>query len=289
VSRLWLVVCGLVLGFVVSCAPSSKNQIDGRHRTGIINGSDVKEGDPIEASIVAIYNVQEKYLCTGSLITPNVVMTAAHCIGQQATDLRILFTNDIDHTTADHVLRATDARTNPRWKVHHQDQENTGDIALIKFSGTLPAGYKPANFLSNNSILKAGTTVTMAGFGVSKVTVTPVDPKQTPDLDKQIQDGEVDCDEAKNECIRIESSGDGILRQTTAPIEAVRETEVVLDETHAGTCSGDSGGPAYIAQNGQYFLFGVTSRGGAACNDNGIYTNALTYARWIQDTIRTLR
>jgi secreted trypsin-like serine protease len=87
-------------------------------------------------------------------------------------------------------------------------------------------------------------------------------------------------------CFEIETDGDGILRQTTAPISSLYETEIRLDERKAGTCSGDSGGPAFIKQNGEYYLFGVTSRGSVLCNDVGVYTNALHFRPWIARVIK---
>jgi secreted trypsin-like serine protease len=67
------------------------------------------------------------------------------------------------------------------------------------------------------------------------------------------------------------------------------KTELMLDERKAGTCSGDSGGPAYIEKDGQFYLFGITSRGTYFCDDSGVYTNALSYTKWIQDTMGSLK
>jgi secreted trypsin-like serine protease len=115
----------------------------------------------------------------------------------------------------------------------------------------------------DKSLLKRGTLVTVAGYGVSHVELEEMNPKKlSPEkLAEAIDNGEVTCDGKYNNCYEIVMTGDGKLRQGKAPISSVQETEVRLDETKAGTCSGDSGGPAYIEKDGVNYLFGITSRG----------------------------
>lgn len=51
------------------------------------------------------------------------------------------------------------------------------------------------------------------------------------------------------------------------------------------SCNGDSGGPAYIGQNGNWLLSGITSRAShdavARCGGGGIYTRVAPYLDWI--------
>lgn len=265
---------------------------------GIMKGKAVQNGEPLASSIVGIYNVKERAVCTGSLIADDIVMTAAHCMGGRASDLRIIFWNDIDEmmaahepdVKAAHVFTATDYKANSIWNPNDFEKtQDRGDIALVKFRGKIPEGYKPATFLADGADLVRGNLVTVAGYGVDTVETTPVNAKKYKNLENAIENGEVFCDDQQSSCFEINMSGDGILRHVQAPISMVVATEVFLDEKNGGTCSGDSGGPAYIEKNGQYYLFGITSRGTAFCDDAGVYTNALTYKQWIQDTIKTLK
>jgi hypothetical protein len=164
----------------------------------------------------------------------------------------------------------------------------------MKFKGTVPAGFKTATFLPANTEFKRGDMITVAGYGVDDVdTSKQIDPKKYKgDLEEAIAAGEVICDGNNGKytnCFEVEMNGDGILRVTEAPISFVLETEIRLDERKAGTCSGDSGGPAFLKKNNEYFLMGVTSRGSALCNEVGVYTNALYYKTWIDQTIPTLK
>lgn len=291
----------LTLTALASCAPKS-NDTARVINSSIMNGSVVKEGESISSSIVGIFNSKFNAICTGSLIAPNVVLTAAHCAPDRASDLKIIFSNDIDYVLnsrepdiqAEFVLSATDFKVSKTWDPNNETVEiDTGDIALIKFRGTIPAGFKPATMLLDDSKLKRGDMITVAGFGVDTVTTTPIDPKKVKDIDEAIAYGEIICDEnqqgKKFNCMKVESTGEGLLRVTEAPIASIQETEFRLDEKKAGTCNGDSGGPAYVKVNGQLFLLGVTSRGSELCNDTGVYTNAVFYKTWINDTMKILK
>ena len=268
-----------------------------------MNGKIVSQSDPLAESVVGVYNTKYKSICTGSLIAPNIVMTAAHCIPEKVAHLKIIFSTDVDSIlnarepdiTEEFSLPASDFKVGPTWDPKNETVEvDTGDIALIKFKGNTPSGYRPAVFLKDTSLLKIGNLVTVAGLGVDTVEFSKkIDPKKYKDFEEALEYGQVICDDQINgkyiNCYEIEMSGDGILRVTEAPISFIHETEIKLNERKSGTCNGDSGGPAYIKTTEGYFLFGVTSRGSGLCNDAGVYTNALFYKSWIESTIPALQ
>lgn len=289
---------------LVSCAPKKSDSPIKFINTSIINGREVKNSESIASSVVGVYDSKINSICTGSLIAPNIVMTAAHCVPDKASDVKIVFSTNIDETInareqdilKEYVLTATDFKTAPGWNPKNETIEvDTADLALIKFKGSIPKGYKVATFLADSSALKIGNSVTVAGFGVNLVDMEEIDPKRYRKIDEALEYGDVICSgngQGKGgnygTCFKIDRSGDGLLRMTSAPISFVHETEIRLSEKKSGTCNGDSGGPAFIEKNGEYFLFGVTSRGSELCNDVGVYTNALFYKEWIDTTINIL-
>ncbi|MCB0370422.1 MAG: trypsin-like serine protease, partial [Bdellovibrionales bacterium] len=132
----------------------------------------------------------------------------------------------------------------------------------IKYSGTTPAGYASATLLPSLSYLQNRSFVLLAGYGISNGT---------------------------------SKEGAGVLRQVMTVIANSKfsTTEIQLEQRNGhGACHGDSGGPAFIVANGNYYLWGVTSRGYRDSEDNcsqfSIYTNALAYYQWIQTTARSL-
>lgn len=286
--------------FLSACNNANQEQNLANNLNGIVHGELVPEKAEISYGIVGIYDAQEGFICTGSLISPNHVLTAAHCIGSSPSKMQIIFNVNLDKVigtknqliTKFYSRRVTDAKVNPAYKPEeNEDKEfDLGDIALIKFEGDLPEGYHPAEILSDITLLQRGTDIKLAGFGVSDVYTEKIDPKKVKDLQDAIEYGEIVCfDEANTDCVSVEMGGDGILRQAHAPISSLQETEFRLDEKKQGTCSGDSGGPAYLEVNGKLLLTGVTSRGSLLCDDVGVYTNVIPYAGWIAETMPLMK
>lgn len=297
----------LVLNVIVlaSCGVSLKDKKDqdfkSKEQSQIINGTKVAEGSEIAKSIVGIYDSENQFTCTGTLLENNVVLTAAHCIEAKANKIRIVFNNELMATVnarevdilAEFIRRGTSLIVNPGYSEAKTETQNTdwNDLALIKFSGTVPEGFKPATFLTDETLLKKGAFVKLAGYGVTAVETEEVNGKKMKNIDRAIASGEVLCeDEEKYEgCFRIHYQGEDDLHETSAPIAGVALTEVRLDETDHGTCVGDSGGPAYIEKDGVNYFFGITSRGSASCNGTGVYTNAVKFKTWIDDEAKKLK
>lgn len=252
-----LALAGIISGLaLIGCSPQTKNSasIDATG-DGIIGGSEVQSGDKVQQSIVAVYDALGGQLCTGSLLPNNLVLTAAHCIGPVTSEMHIFFDTKLGQNSVH--LQVDKVEISPYWASRQNQDLNTGDIALIHFVGEVPSGYKPASFVSsrNMNLLKKGATVVLAGYGISN---------------------------------GITQEGAGILRVTTVKVEDPKfsASEIKLNQTAGqGACHGDSGGPAYIAINGKYYLWGITSRGvddsANDCSKFSAYTNALFYKTWL--------
>lgn len=280
--------------FVAACSKGtqttySKSQND----SGIINGQLVTGSESYATSIVGIYDLQVGAICTGSLYSNNTIITAAHCVGPNPEKMFLVFApNMMDvlqsqdiNVIRQHVRKVVSAKVNPGWNPsgNSQKPDTWSDIAVLKFAGTVPAGFAPATLLSDVADLAPNTPVTLAGYGVNEMKLTEVDVANTPDIETQVATGKVACTRDRKTCVKMESSGSGILRSTQVTVSKLLSNEVVVDQSHGtGACSGDSGGPAYVLKNGKYYLFGVTSRGNVGCDSDGIYTNILTYLDWIK-------
>jgi secreted trypsin-like serine protease len=249
-----------VLGTVACSKPSaSNNQL---LPSGIIGGTDATGSEDFSKSIVSVYNTVETSLCTASLISDSIAVTAAHCVaGAKASDLNVLFGTDLTNGTAA-AQEVVAFEANALYATNSEQEFNTGDIALVHFSGGLPAGYQVAQVLGDLSALQNGTSVLLAGYGIN--------------------DG-------------VKSTGAGILRFVQTAIEnaAYSTSEVLIDQTQGrGACHGDSGGPAYVQVNGQWLLWGVTNRGvndpSNNCSVASAYTSIPYYQDWIQTTAAKL-
>lgn len=243
---------------LTACAPQNQNPTSNLIETAdsaIIGGSVVQAGDKITESIVAVYDASEGQLCTGSLLPNNLVLTAAHCVGAYKEEMYIFF--DLSLSAKSERRQVDKLEISPYWATRQRKEKNTGDIAILHFTGTVPAGYKPATFLpaSQKSALKRGTTVVLAGYGITN---------------------------------GVTGEGAGTLKMTSVKVEdpLYSVSEVKLNQTEGtGACHGDSGGPAYVVLNGKYYLWGITSRGvhdeNNDCSKYSAYTSALYYKVWI--------
>jgi secreted trypsin-like serine protease len=262
----------------------------------------LKSNDPLAANIVGIFDQRGQFLCTGTIIREDIVLTAAHCVVSKASQIKIIFGVDAFGTLnareldvqKEFIRRVVSARAHEKYERDEtkQPQADQNDIALLKFAGPLPAGFKPALMVEKKEDLTIGAMATVAGYGVNKVDVEPVDAQKMSHkkLEAGLEDGSIACnDDSMKECFLVDMTGDGFLRAAQAKIKILTESEVRLDESKGqGTCSGDSGGPAFLEKDGAYYLFGVTSRGNLLCNEEGVYTSAVAHAEWISKTIPLL-
>jgi secreted trypsin-like serine protease len=225
--------------------------------SGIVGGDEVTPGSRLSRSVVAIYG-KNFGLCSGTIISGNSILTAAHCIPTDpGIQLNVLFSSNIKNVSPALVRPVVRSFVNPRWGTSKTGKD-TGDIAIVKFSGGLPSGFVPVNFLPDSSMVARGSLVILSGFGVS--------------------DG-------------VHESGAGVLRDTMSMITnaAFSSSEVELSQRNGrGTCEGDSGGPAFMTYQGVLYLWGVVSRGDKDCLKTGIYTNALVYQRWVREILISL-
>ncbi len=221
---------------------------------GIVNGNDADGSEPFVKSIAGLAvqapTGQLAIFCTGTIISEDLVVTAGHCIPNVQNDrIKFFVVFGLNESSENLELRPIVRKTAHDNYPSKGSNQDINDIGLVQFSGGLPEGYHPMPILEDDSVLQPGTEVLMVGYGTNNPST---------------------------------QGGSGILRYTYIPIAgSFGENEIVTDESKSGSCNGDSGGPGLIYLDGQYYLWGATSRGDAYCRRFGIYTKVTAYRDWI--------
>jgi hypothetical protein len=264
-SRAGVVLTGLILvfGFVASVQPAS----------AITDGQ--RDEVHTNVGLIRFTTAEGRFRCSGTLISPTVVLTAGHCTGDDAahpaTNVYVSFDTDLpgDPLTAGispaesaaraaHYITGT-AHPDPAWtgKLSIAKQHDQGVVVLdapatTKWPGISPAPLLPVGTLDANQGALKKETFTLVGYGV-------------------------EIGEKKAQVVITER------RSTTSFLKNVQSEVVVFQindrdsKAGGGSCFGDSGGAAFL---GPYVIGDASYVNSLTCNATGSYQRVDTaYSR----------
>jgi len=239
----------------------------------IVNGIDAEDGDwPWFTSIRNTPDWGGKHFCGGTLIRPDVVATAAHCmVGERAEKLQI--------NVGSHVL--SDANSGElfnvvAFKIHENYNKDTleNDIAIIRLSqcvvGVIPLDVDTR---TEDELFNGANAL-----GLAAIIGHGVDAYQGGSIQDTLQEAEV--------TVLKHAECQSLFGQSN-----VDETTMICGSTtnpngggNVDACQGDSGGPFVTQRDGTYVLTGITSWGfGCADVTPGVYTRVSQYTEWIRN------
>ncbi len=214
-----------------------------------------------------VVSIQENStLCTGTLISPRVVMTAAHCMTN--TDLTayvVYFGNDVS-TTLDPSLK----RNISEFRIADGYNDNVigvKDIALLRLSSDPPNGVTSIpNLPQRLEITQSDVNSPLVYIGYGKTT----------GVDGALDYGIKRTMTHNINWVCINVPGDCNELGSLATPNTICENQEIT-----GICLGDSGGPALIERNGRTYVAGVSSFVGQKCQNIGCSTKVDAYESFI--------
>lgn len=191
----------------------------GAARSAIVGGA----ADGEHPAVVAL-TLQGQAFCSGALIAPKVVLTAAHCLHEDfvgalpISELRVFFGADV--AGAGTFVEVTEVRLHPDFAGDVPGRQED-DVAIVHLAMEAPVDPMPLG-----EAPKKGADLTVVGFGR-----TAADVAQT-----------------------------GVKRTGASRISQVTPRLLVMKPEPGGTCLGDSGGPALARIDGVEVVVGLHTR-----------------------------
>lgn len=233
----------LLVALALAACGAPAEDVDARASSAAITKS---EEDPGDDAVVALILEQRgrrpHLLCSGVVISPRIVVTAAHCLNDLGTNnlerspLRIVLGSDVTRPRTS--LRAIAANVHPDY---YHTPLAPHDLATLVLERSVPV---PPITLATQELETPdiGAPVRLVGFGGTD----PADPG-------------------------------GRKRFGTAVLDEIDDTRFLVRPGPSLTCSHDSGAPALLTRADVEELVGVTVSGFSDCSNYSRFTRIDVY------------
>ncbi|HUU02450.1 MAG TPA: trypsin-like serine protease [Myxococcota bacterium] len=252
------------LGLLAGCqSPDVSRKLESS-ACPIINGQPDTSSEHMAVTYLHLIRSDGGFACSGTLIAPNVVMSAGHCVVTDSGEVMepqgatVYFGNVVGTMTE---RKVTQVIAHPGYQ---PIVPVPNDISLLVLAEDAPGWAVPIPPLPASLRITSadvGSQVEYVGFGLD----------ENGDLGRKLHvTGDID--------VVCESGG--------CPASMV-PSSFCAQMDDGGTCSGDSGGPAFYIRDEVEYVAGITSYGDWRCSNYGCSTKVDGHSAFIDDVIGT--
>ena len=227
----------------------------------IVGGTQVTENKYPWYCFLEISSTSGNFLCGGSLVTPDYVITAAHCLhGISINNIRVMM-NCVSRINTTNAVFANCSGSNIILNKDYNPKTMNNDIAILRITYDRPEkkGTVPTILLNNGNI-NDSQQLEIIGFGLTQ---------ESGSTSKELMKASVKvvpdstCDDSY---VGIDFSN-----------------KICAAEAGKDSCQGDSGGPLFFGDT----LYGITSFGTGCARQGfpGVYTDIYVQKNWIKSII----
>jgi len=258
-KRLAAVVLPLGLLALPACVADPATDSE---RAYVIGGERTTEGEfPGVGGLVYVFDTQPEFNCTATLIAPDAVLTAAHCVDPDLWgDLIPGFTLALDTTVSGFEYVPGRAKfAHEMFDINAPINEGLGqffDVGVVLLERPITA-VAPVRMprADQAADIVAGIDLEIVGYGRTS----------------------------------NETSDFGVMYDAMSAVISVNPTElqVGMGSPQPQNCNGDSGGPGFADLDGERRVIGIVSRSfsGGECTMGGVDTRVDAYLNWIHGKV----
>ncbi|KAL5019337.1 hypothetical protein ScPMuIL_005059 [Solemya velum] len=254
----------------------------------IVNGNEADQGEwPWQASIVKYQNGNWYYICGGSLLAKNKVVTAAHCVDSGGENI---CPNSSNYSFFKHFRDASDYLVilGDHSRSRTEGTEQTINIKSIEWH----SGWVSSSFLLFPNDIAVMTLEEDAELNEHVDTIA-LGSSSTSTANCFITGWGV-TESGSSSAVLMETSATVITPSACKMVwgSRINTGQICLLDSESGSCSGDSGGPLACKSGSTWYLMGVTSWGHSSCSESSIvkrypsvYTRISSYVDWVKERL----